>query len=190
MKKSLLVISCMFTTMVHAQQKDKKWDVNKPGGPSKEISFETTEGTWMNVDVSPDGKTIVFDLLGDIYTLPVNGGKATCLRSGLAWEVHPRYSPDGKKIAFCSDAGGADNIWVMTANGGNAKQITKENYRLLHNPIWTPDGQYLIARKHFTSTRSLGAGELWMYHISGGDGVQLTKTKKRSAGCKRTKYFA
>lgn len=155
----------------------KKWDVEKPGGPQKEVSFTVTEGTWMNLDVSPDGKDIVFDLLGDIYIMPVTGGQAKVLRQGKAMEVQPRFSPDGRKISFTSDAGGGDNIWVMNRDGSNARQVTKENFRLLNNGVWTPDGKYIIARKHFTSTRSLGAGEMWMYHINGGVGLQLTVKK-------------
>ncbi len=161
-----------------AQTEKKKWDVSHPEGiPTREITFTVTEGTWMNVDVSPDGQTIVFDLLGDIYTMPIAGGEARCLRSGLAWEVQPRYSPDGRKILFTSDAGGGDNIWVMNADGSAARQVTNETFRLLNNPAWMPDGAYFVARKHFTSTRSLGAGELWLYHLSGGEGVPLTKRK-------------
>lgn len=154
-----------------------KWDVNNPSGEYKETELTFTEGTWMNLDVSPDGKTIAFDLMGDIYTLPIAGGKATLLRSGLAYEVQPRFSPDGQKILFTSDAGGGDNIWVMNADGSEAKQLTKEDFRLLNNPVWMPDGEYFVARKHFTSSRSLGAGEMWMYHISGGSGFQLTERK-------------
>jgi imidazolonepropionase-like amidohydrolase/Tol biopolymer transport system component len=164
-------------TSAHAQQNKPKWDVNNPGGSFKEVSFSVKEGTWMNLDVSPDGKEMVFDLLGDIYILPTTGGEAKVLRSGHAFEVQPRFSPDGKKISFTSDAGGGDNIWVMDKDGTNARQITKETFRLLNNAVWTPDGQYIIARKHFTSQRSLGAGELWLYHISGGGGLQLTARK-------------
>ena len=160
-----------------AQQKEVKWDVNNPPGNYREISFSTDEGTWMNLDVSPDGKEIVFDLLGDIYTLPIAGGNAQPIRTGLAFEVQPRYSPDGKSISFTSDAGGGDNIWTMNRDGSNAKQVTTEDFRLLNNAVWAPSGDFLVGRKHFTSTRSLGAGELWMYHISGGEGMQLTKRK-------------
>lgn len=155
----------------------KKWDVENPGGPQKEVSFTVSEGTWLNVDISPDGKEIVFDLLGDIYIMPATGGEAKVLRQGKAMEVQPRFSPDGKKISFTSDAGGGDNIWIMNRDGSDPKQITKENFRLLNNAVWTPDGKYLVARKHFTSTRSLGAGEMWMYHINGGNGLQLTVKK-------------
>lgn len=170
----LVIIAISFNLKA---QKEKKWDVSNPPGKHKEVSINTDEGTWMNLDISSDGKTIVFDLLGDIYKMPVHGGQATVLRSGLPWEVQPRFSPDGKKILFTSDAGGGDNIWTMNVDGSDARQITKESFRLLNNAIWMPDGQYIIARKHFTSQRSLGAGEMWMYHISGGSGIQLTKRK-------------
>ena len=174
-----LLFTCtllLFVFSINAQDK-KKWDVNNPEGPFKEVSFTVNEGTWMNLDVSPDGKEIVFDLLGDIYSMPVTGGQAKILRQGLAFEVQPRFSPDGKKILFTSDAGGGDNIWVMDRDSSHAKQVTKESFKLLNNAVWSPDGQYIIARKHFTSTRSLGAGELWMYHMSGGNGLQLTPRK-------------
>jgi imidazolonepropionase-like amidohydrolase/Tol biopolymer transport system component len=173
------IIFLPLAVSIYSQDKKdtKKWDVSNPEGPYKEVSFAVNEGTWMNVDVSPDGKEIVFDLLGDIYSIPVTGGDAKLLRGGHAFEVQPRFSPDGKKILFTSDAGGGDNIWMMNRDGSEAKQITKESFRLLNNGVWSPDGEYIVARKHFTSTRSLGAGEMWLYHISGGNGVQLTARK-------------
>ncbi|MEP7144378.1 MAG: amidohydrolase family protein [Ferruginibacter sp.] len=174
-----LIFACtiILSTLGSVAQEKKKWNVNNPEGPFKEVTFTVNEGTWMNLDVSPDGKEIVFDLLGDIYSMPVTGGQAKILRTGLAFEVQPRYSPDGKKILFTSDAGGGDNIWVMDRDSSHAKQVTKESFKLLNNAVWSPDGQYIIARKHFTSARSLGAGELWIYHISGGNGLQLTPRK-------------
>lgn len=174
----LLLVLLLISSISLAQEKEKKkWDVNNPGGPYKDVSFSVNEGTWLNLDMSPDGKEIVFDLLGDIYIMPAAGGEAKALRVGMAMEVQPRFSPDGSKILFTSDAGGGDNIWVMDKDGSNARQITKENFRLLNNAVWCPDGNYIIARKHFTSTRSLGAGELWLYHIYGGNGLQLTPKK-------------
>lgn len=175
----LLFLCCCLSFLAMAQEKEdtNQWDVNTPHGNFKEVSITTDEGTWMNLDVSPDGQTITFDLLGDIYTLPVAGGEASLIREGHAYETQPRFSPDGTQIAFTSDAGGGDNIWLMHTDGSNAHQVTQEDFRLLNNPAWTPDGQYIVARKHFTSTRSLGAGEMWMYHISGGSGIQLTERK-------------
>lgn len=182
-KKLSFLLFVLFLNTNNAQdkttQETPKWDVAKPGETFnyKTQNFTTSEGTWMNLDVSPDGNTIVFDMLGDIYSMPVSGGKAKVLRSGIPFEIQPRFSPDGKKIAFTSDAGGGDNLWVMNADGSDAKQITKEDFRLMSNPAWMPDGNYLIGRKNFTSQRSAGAGEMWQYHISGGSGVQLTKRK-------------
>ncbi|GEO19686.1 bifunctional TolB-family protein/amidohydrolase [Cyclobacterium qasimii] len=160
-------------------QEETDWNVSEPNGDWEfdQVNFTTDEGTWMNLDVSPDGSTIVFDLLGDIYSIPIHGGSAKPLRTGMPFDVQPRFSPDGEWISFTSDAGGGDNIWVMKRDGTEPKQITKETFRLLNNAEWMPDGNFLIARKHFSSGRSLGAGEMWQYHISGGDGLQLTKRK-------------
>ena len=113
MKKWLLAIYAILVSAFVSAQEKRKWDVTNPEGTYKNVSFTVDEGTWMNLDLSPDGKEIVFDLLGDIYSMPVSGGTAKLLRQGLAYEVQPRFSPDGKKILFTSDAGGGDNIWVM-----------------------------------------------------------------------------
>ncbi|MGI2001503.1 amidohydrolase family protein [Shewanella frigidimarina] len=160
----------------YAEDDKVKWHVNAPeNAPLSKIDINVTEGTWMNVNVSPDGEHIVFDLLGDIYQIPIAGGEAKPLAQGIAWQMQPVYSPDGKYIAFTSDEDGGDNIWIMNADGTNPHAITTETFRLLNSPAWSPDSQYLIARKHFTGTRSLGAGEVWMFHVAGGEGVKLTE---------------
>ncbi len=157
------------------EKKEDKWDVSAPPLPTRNVTIDVREGTWMSLDVSPDGRTIAFDLLGDIYTIPMGGGEARPIASGMAWEIQPRFSPDGAKLAFTSDRAGGDNIWIMNADGSDKRQVTKEKFRLLNNATWAPDGNYLAARKHFTTQRSLGVGEIWLYHISGGDGVQLVE---------------
>jgi Tol biopolymer transport system component/imidazolonepropionase-like amidohydrolase len=183
MRNIIILLLLFIPLLIAAQKKEKddsqKWDVSNPGKDFnyKTHSFKTNEGTWMNLDVSPDGKTIVFDMLGDLYSVPITGGKAKALRTGIPFEIQPRFSPDGKRISFTSDAGGGDNIWIMNADGSDAKQVTEEDFRLLNNAVWMPDGNYLVGRKHFTSQRSLGAGEMWMYHITGGKGIQITKRK-------------
>jgi Tol biopolymer transport system component/imidazolonepropionase-like amidohydrolase len=169
----IIILFLAFGLNAHAQ----KWNVENTTAPSKKVTITTDEGTWMDLDVSPDGKTIVFDLLGDIYSMPIAGGKANLLAGGKAWEVQPRFSPDGKSISYTSDKEGGDNIWIMNPDGSNKHSITKETFRLLNNASWTPDGQYVVARKHFTASRSLGAGEMWLYHKTGGEGIQLTKRK-------------
>jgi imidazolonepropionase-like amidohydrolase/Tol biopolymer transport system component len=158
-----------------ADARIRKWDVNHPPGEAATVSLDTRTGTWMSVDVSPDGKQIVFDLLGDLYLLPIDGGEAKALTHSIAWEMQARFSPDGKRLAYMSDAGGGDNIWVMNVDGSGAREVSKETLRLLNNPVWHPDGQYIAARKHYAGTRSLGSGEIWLYHAAGGEGVQLNE---------------
>ena len=174
----LFLVSLLASTAALAQTPPakQKWDVNAPPGmTTREVKIDTAEGSWMNVDVSPDGKTIAFDLLGDIYTMPITGGTPTRIASGLAYDQQPRFSLDGKRIAFVSDRGGGDNIWLMNLDGGDKRQLTKEDFRLLNQPSWSPDGRFIVAKKHFTTQRSLGTGEVWLYHVSGGAGVQLVK---------------
>ena len=167
-----LLLAAPLTTFADDTE-DDKWDVNAIPGDARTIPIDTREGTWMSLDVSPDGRTIAFDLLGDIYTLPIGGGEATAINSGLAWSMQPRFSPDGREIAFTSDAGGGDNIWIMNADGSDPRALTSESFRLLNNPYWSPDGEYVAARKHFTTSRSMGTGEIWLYHVLGGDGIQV-----------------
>ena len=180
MKYSLATVlaTALFSGAAFAQDKpaESKWDVNAPTGATiKQVPINVDEGSWIDVDVSPDGNSITFALLGDIYTMPIVGGRPVRIAEGLAWEVQPRFSPDGKRIAFTSDRGGGDNIWIMNRDGSDKKQVTKEEFRLLNQPSWSPDGRYVVAKKHFTTQRSLGTGEIWIYHVSGGGGVQLVK---------------
>lgn len=173
-KMSLLALS-LSSFLTHASVEQTSWDVNAPQGEFKTVDIQVQQGSWMNVNVSPDGKTIIFDLLGDIYTMPISGGEAKALTNDIAWNMQPVFSPDGKSIAFTSDRDGGDNIWLMDADGTNLRAVTKETFRLLNSPAFSPDGQFIVARKHFTASRSLGAGEVWQYHINGGSGVMLTE---------------
>src|SRR5215831_8049488 len=95
----------------------------------RSMTFTTSEGTWLSLDLSPDGKTIVFDLLGDIYTLPIEGGNATRITSGQAFDAQPKWSPDGKTIAYVSDRNGSDNLWLMNADGSHQHILTREEQR-------------------------------------------------------------
>jgi imidazolonepropionase-like amidohydrolase/Tol biopolymer transport system component len=164
-----------------AEATDKKptWNVNQPPGVAQTVTIDTRSGTWMSVDVSPDGKTLVFDMLGDLYLLPIAGGQARALTHSIAWEQQARFSPNGQQIAFISDAGGGDNVWVMNIDGSGARAVTKEDYRLLNNPTWHPSGRYIAARKHYTGSRSAGSGEIWLYHVDGvaanNKGLQLNE---------------
>jgi imidazolonepropionase-like amidohydrolase/Tol biopolymer transport system component len=156
--------------------KPEKWNVEAPPGlATRQVRIAVDNGTWMNLDVSRDGRLIAFDLLGDIYTMPIAGGTPTRIAEGLSYDQQPRFSPDGKRIAFTSDRGGGDNIWLMNLDGSDKRQLTKEDFRLLNQPSWSPDGRFIVAKKHFTTGRSLGTGEVWLYHVAGGGGVLLVK---------------
>ncbi len=174
---SLLLVSTSALAQSRSGRDANAWDVNAPPGQrTRAVRINVSEGTWMNLDVSPDGRTIAFDLLGDIYVMPIAGGRPTRITSGLAFDQQPRFSPDGRQLAFTSDRGGGDNIWVMNGDGSGARAITSETFTLLNNPTWSRDGRYIAARKHFTTTRSMGTGEIWLYHVSGtGSGVALVE---------------
>lgn len=166
------------------------WNVDTPPGPQTQQQIDVDEGTWMSVDVSLDGKEVVFDLLGNLYSMPItgadgsNGNFPKPLTTGVAWDMQPRFSHDGKSLAFTSDRNGkagkaGDNIWIMERSTGAMKQVSDEPFQLLNGATWSPDDQYLVARKHFSSRRSLGAGEMWMYHRNAANtkamaGIQLT----------------
>ncbi len=150
-------------------KKDKK---PLPLETTRTIKISTDEGTWISVDVSPDGKTVLFDLLGDLYTVPITGGTATPLTSGIAFDGQPRYSPDGTKVLFVSDRSGGDNLWTLDLASKDTAQVTKGNGNFWMSPDWTPDGKYVVASKGETR---LGAVRLWMGHVDGGSGVQLHK---------------
>ena len=177
----LLAAAALSLTPAHAQQRpaEQKWDVTADLGPTSKLSLDTTEGTWMNLHVSPDGKQVVFDLLGDIYIMPIDGSgstAATRITSGPAFDMQPKFSPDGRRIAYSSDRDGLWNIWAMDVDGKNPTQISRERRWFVNSPAWAPDGRYIFARRHFVKERSLGAGEIWMYHSSGpSDGLQVTE---------------
>ncbi len=138
-----------------------------PIKPQRKINFTTNEGTWTSVDISPDGKTIVFDLMGDIYTIPSNGGKATQVTKGIAFDTHPRYSPDGKRLLFTSDRSGAENLWYIDFEKKDTVQLTKDNNQNYPSAAWTPDGDYIVYSKGRMNI------QLYMIHKNGGGGVQL-----------------
>ncbi len=135
--------------------------------------FTTTKGTWISLDVSPDGQRIVFDLLGDIYTMPIGGGKATAITHGMAFDAQPRFSPDGKKIVFVSDRSGGENLWIMGADGMDTTALTTGNTNQYVSPVWAPDGKYIVTSR---SGGTFGTAKLYMYHVDGGKGVALTST--------------
>ncbi|HEX2166667.1 MAG TPA: amidohydrolase family protein [Longimicrobiales bacterium] len=137
-----------------------------PLEPTRSLTFTATEGSWMSVDVSPDGSTLVFDLLGDIYRMPITGGRATAVTSGMAFDAQPRFSPDGTKIVFTSDRSGGEGVWTMSLDLQDTAQVTSGKTTKYDSPDWTPDGNYIVV------TRGIN---LHIYHVDGGAGAQLIR---------------
>jgi len=174
----LIAVSGQSFAAVYVQQPDsvdsdslkiEKHNEDLPMDPGRVVPLKTDEGTWMSVDVSPDGETIIFDLMGDIYSIPFDGGKAVHLTKGMAFDTHPRFSPDGKSVLFTSDRDGAENLWILDLDTGETKQVTKGKNQNYPSADWTPDGEYIVAAKGRLQIK------LWLFHKDGGGGVQLTK---------------
>lgn len=169
LSSSLLFIALCFSAVYSNAQTDTSFTryKNLPLKANRMFNLKTDEGTWISLDVSPDGKTIIFDLMGDLYTMPAEGGKATQLTRGLAYDQHPRYSPDGKKILFVSDKSGAENLWYIDTEKKDTIQLTKELNQNFPSADWTPDGNYIVYAK------GRRINKLHIIHKDGGAGTQL-----------------
>ena len=162
MKKLCFFIVSMIINFNYAQSNNKL-----PLVPERSVKIETNEGTWLSLDVHPDGSKILFDLLGDIYELPISGGKATRITSDLAFDSHPRYSPDGNSILFLSDRSGGNNAWIIDRIKEDTTKVTKGETKQMQSADWSPDGNYIALSE---GTRNY---KLHLYHKKGGAGVQL-----------------
>ncbi len=177
MNKPLIIIALLlFSVVAFGQEKEEKKDSTKEEDKKKKdlplkvgrrVPIKTDEGTWMSLDVSPDGKTIAFDFLGDIYTMPIAGGKATQFTKGMAFDSHPKFSPDGKKILMISDRSGGENIWWFAIDKSDSLQVSKGNNDHYQSAEWAPDGNFVVGSR---GTRNL---KLWLFHKDGGSGAQL-----------------
>jgi hypothetical protein len=102
-------------------EKEKK---DLPLEATRKLKINTDQGTWISLDVNPNGQEIVFEILGDLYLMPITGGKAVRITEGLQFDTHPRYSPDGKTLTYISDESGAQNVWLMDIESKEKTQIT------------------------------------------------------------------
>src|SRR5437764_11675269 len=189
LRRVVVLTICSMTTVM-AQEKpalekpSAEWDTTKARGQTRDIDFDTSEGTWMALSLSPDGKWIAFDLLGHIYRMPASGGKAECLTqdSGVALNMNPRFSPDGKTIAFISDRKGQNNLWLMDADGKNPRPVFTDKGKRVLAPVWTPDGNYLVVQQQMLKPGETDfSWSLAMYHRDGGGGIELVSKDKNAA---------
>jgi len=143
-----------------------------PLKPTRTMTFTTNVGHWMSVDVSHDGKTLVFDLLGDIYTMPITGGRATALTRGMGYDAQPRFSPDGKKVVYVSDRDGGYNLYILSLDRRDTVQLTTGKTNRYYSPVFTPDGKYVVATR---------GNRLYIYDIEGGTGQELARAPAGAA---------
>lgn len=185
----LICFSAIAQTPLKSETKEeaKEWSVLEPPFKLNTVAIDTDQTTWSSLDITPDGKHFVFDMLGDLYIVDMQGGHAKALTQDFAWNIHPVVSPDGKEIAFISDRGGISNLWVMNIDGTDLRQISTEKKNLIHSPKWRPGGEYIAVTKGIMSSRSIPAGEIWLYHKSGGDGLAI---KERAHGKKEQNNIA
>ena len=155
---------------LQAQEAAEDADRGLPLEAERWARFTTSEGTWISLDLSPDGQTVVFDMLGDLYTMPITGGTATRLTSGMAHDMQPRFSPDGETVVFVSDGSGDDNVWMVPAAGGEPTQLSKGIGSSFLSPEWTPDGNYVVVSR---AVPLRGLEKLWLYHKDGGTGLEM-----------------
>ncbi|MGQ0538967.1 MAG: amidohydrolase family protein, partial [Gemmatimonadaceae bacterium] len=175
----LLLVSCATPLAAQpaasaAPRKDPMQE-GLPLAPERTLQFSTTSGHWMSVDVSPDGRTLVFDLLGDLYTLPIGGGSAVPLTRGMAFDAQPRFSPDGKRVVFVSDRDGGWNVWTISLDKKDTVQVSRGKTNQYESPEWTPDGSYIVVTRNT---------KLHLFHMDGGAGQQLVRepANLRTAG--------
>lgn len=133
------------------QGQDKTFNVDSIRAPMKRLEFTTTQGTWMGVDVAPDGQHIVFDLLGHLYEMPAAGGEGRPLTKGRSYNHLPRYSPDGRRILFTSDRSGKEELWVLHRGTDSVEKVSQLPGRAFLG-TWSRDG-----RSIYLTTMDLGA---------------------------------
>ena len=136
-----------------------------PLKPERMLTLHPERTTWSSVTVSPDGRTLVFDVLGDLYTMPASGGKARQLSEGLAFDAQPTFSPDGQWIAFTSDRSGSENIWIARADGSQARRISAfDDDTAMASPTWSADGRTVFASRY---RPDLNNYEFWQFPLTG-----------------------
>ncbi|MBB6093727.1 Tol biopolymer transport system component [Povalibacter uvarum] len=146
--------------------------------PHRDVTLQLSEGTWMSLDVSPDGQTIAFDLLNDIYVMPASGGEARAIHAGPATQRSPQFSPDGSRLLYLSDETGADNVWTSALNGSDPKQVSKETLAMVTGPAWSPEGDSIIATRTNASVFEMRTSAIHRFSMAGGTDELIVESPK------------
>ena len=147
----------------------------------RQLDFTTRQGTWMSPDVSRDGGTVVFDLLGDLYTVPVTGGPARAIVTGTDHASQPRVSPDGRLVLYVSDRDGSDNLWVAGIDGSNPRRVTSQPRVVMLSPAWSADGTTVLATV-ITGFNPFIA-DVWEFSLNTGDGARVIENANEPPRC-------
>lgn len=153
---------------------------------SLSAAVTAAEADWFRqAAISPDGETIAFSYLGNIFTVPARGGSATPLTTHAAWEGHPVWSKDGSMIAFASDRYGNKDIFVMPATGGKTTRLTFHQSDDVPTDFH-PDGSHILfsSIRQDSAESTIGftrAGELYRVRTNGGTPEMVLTTPASEA---------
>jgi Tol biopolymer transport system component len=172
---TFLAVSILLVSAANARAATSVSEAQLPLKPARHLQFDMSRGTWMSLDIAANGKTIVFELLGDLYEMPIEGGEAHCIACGMPFDSQPTYSSDGQDIAFISDRSGNENLWIAAHDGTNPRPLsTLDDNTVFISPAWAIDKQSVYVSRF---KPDINAFELWRYPINGSAPEQITHAK-------------
>ncbi len=129
-----------------ASEKATRLEVRIPGARPKLRPKRVDASNYIfRVTISPTGKRVVASARGDIWTLPAHkGSQRNLTRTNGVAERQPKWSPDGKWIAYFSDATGEYELYITRSDGrGETRQLTHDGGPFKFNPTWSPNSKYI-----------------------------------------------
>jgi imidazolonepropionase-like amidohydrolase/Tol biopolymer transport system component len=142
-------------------------------GSASGIEVVAKQATWSSVTVHPGEDSFHFDALGQIYRADADDGSVADASPALSGEFLTRFpdaishspaiSPDGRRLAFVSDAGGRENVWLAQRGGGRERRLSDLSGAAVSGLAWMPSGRALIARVRTAPTE----GRIWRFPLSG-----------------------